>query len=104
MKTRLSEERVYKVGNGVTAPIVVTQVEPQYPDVARQKRIQGSVILEGIVETDGSINVTRVGKSLDPAIDHNAIHALKQWRFEPGRLNGIAVPVLLEVEFSFLME
>jgi len=96
-----SRERVYRVGDGVTAPTVVTQVEPQYSDIARQERIRGSVILEGIVETDGSMNVTRVGRSLDPTLDHNAIYALKQWRFEPGRLNGVAVRVQLEVEVSF---
>jgi TonB family protein len=101
VESRPSKRRVYRVGDGVTAPAVITQVEPQYSDIARQERIQGSVLLEGIVETDGSMNVTRIGRSLEPTLDHNAIYAMKQWRFEPGRLNGVAVPVQLEVEVRF---
>jgi TonB family protein len=100
-ETISAREGIYRVGAGVTAPVLITQVAPQYSDLARQERIQGSVILEGIVETDGAMSVTRIARSLHPTLDHNAIYALKQWRFEPGRLNGVAVRVQLEIEVSF---
>lgn len=99
-----AQQHIYKVGEGITAPFVVSQVEPQYSDTARQERVQGTVLLEGVVETDGSIKVTRIGRSLEPSLDHNARYALEHWRFEPGRLNGLPVPVQLDVEVRFNLQ
>ena len=80
---------------------MISQVEPQYSDTAREDRVQGSVLLEGIVEPDGSMSVTRIGRGLEPTLDHNAKYALERWRFEPGRLNGVPVRVRMEVEVRF---
>jgi TonB family protein len=78
-------DHIYTINAGVVAPFVISQVEPQYSDNAREEHIQGSVLLEGIVETDGSITVTHVGRGLEPTLDRNARHAIEQWRFAPGR-------------------
>jgi protein TonB len=101
VKHREGTERVFKAGDGVTVPTLVARVDPQYSDTAREARVTGTVILEGIVETDGTMSVTRVARSLNPDLDHNAIYALEQWRFEPGKANGVAVPVQLNVEITF---
>ena len=97
-------QHIYTLSEGVTPPFVVSQVEPQYSDTARQEWIQGTVLLEGVVETDGSMSVTHIGLGLEPTLDHNAKYALEQWRFEPGRLNGVPVRVQIDVEVQFNLQ
>ncbi|PYS25634.1 MAG: hypothetical protein DMG11_22480 [Acidobacteria bacterium] len=99
----LAEPQVetYGTGTGVTLPNVMAHVDPEFSDAARQSRIQGTVLLEGIVQTDGTITGVNVRRGLDRQLDRNAIYAVKQWRFEPGKLNGQAVPVKLVIEVNF---
>jgi TonB family protein len=55
-----------------------------------------------IVRHDGRASDIRVVSSLDPELDEAAVHAVEQWRFEPGRLGAVAVDVmaLADVDFS----
>ena len=57
---------------------------------------------EAIVRRDGTVDIQRIVRSLGFGLDENAIQALKQWRFEPGKLNGraVAARILVEVDFS----
>ena len=71
-------------------------MEPQYSDEARQAGIEGSVTLEAIVRKDGTVEILRVVKSLDPTLDLNAIEALLQWRFRPGMKDGQPVDIALK--------
>ena len=98
------ETRVYKPGDGVSAPILVKEVKPQYNPEAKQAKIEGSVTLECVVETDGAVGDVHVTKSLDPGLDREAIKAAKQWRFEPGTKDGKAVPVLITLEMTFTLK
>jgi len=95
------ETRVYKPGDGVSAPILVKEVKPQYNPEAKQAKIEGSVTLECVVEPDGAVGDVHVTKSLDPGLDREAIKAAKQWRFEPGTKDGKPVPVLITLEMTF---
>lgn len=85
----------------VLPPSVISRVEPQYSDEARQARIQGSVTLEAIVRKDGTVEILRVVQSLDPTLDQNAIEALQQWRFRPGMKDGQPVDVALNIVVNF---
>src|SRR6185436_5175720 len=93
--------QAYTIGDGVTAPILKSQVHPTYSDAAKAARIQGLVLLEAIVDTDGTLTNIKVARSLNPDLDRNAVAALKQWRFEPGKKEGEAVPVKLAIEVNF---
>jgi len=95
--------RVYRPGDGVSAPILVKEVKPQYNPEAKQAKIEGSVTLECVVETDGAVGEVHVTKSLDPGLDREAIKAAKQWRFEPGTKDGKPVPVLITLEMTFTL-
>ena len=96
---------VYKVGDtGVTGPFVLKHVNPDYDTAARQEGIQGSVRLAAIVETDGTASGIRVIKSLDERLDRQAIKALGQWQFNPGRKDGAAVRVQTEFEMTFSLK
>ena len=93
---------VYRPGGAVTPPRLVSQVRPTYTVDAVHQRIQGSVVLELVVASEGAPSEIRVTRSLDPAgLDKEAIKAVRQWRFTPGRLAETPVDVLVTVVLDF---
>jgi periplasmic protein TonB len=98
-----AETRVYTPGDGVLAPVLVKEVKPQYTADAMRARIQGVVTLECVVQPDGAIGEARVTKALNPALDQEAIKAVKQWRFKPGLKDGKPVPVRVNLEMTFTL-
>jgi protein TonB len=99
-----AEGPVYKPGNGVSAPVLVEDVKPQYTAEARRAGIQGIVELECVVETDGSVGNVTVTKSLDEGLDQEAVKAARQWRFEPGKKDGKAARVQIGLEMTFSLK
>jgi TonB family protein len=93
---------LYRLGNGVISPRLLVQVRPAYTPEAMRGRIQGSVVLEAVVQADGTPRDIRVVRSLDPfGLDREAVLAVEQWRFDPGRLNGAPVNVLVTIVLDF---
>lgn len=92
---------VYRPGGSVTAPRLITEVRPNYSREALLHRIQGTVVMEAVVTSDGCASQIRVVRSLDPGLDEQAIRAVAQWRFEPGRLAGTPVDVLVTIMLDF---
>jgi len=89
------------IGGGVTAPVLLMQVLPEYSEEARKVRYQGTVVLDTIVLADGSVRVIRVARSIGFGLDEKAIEAVLKWKFQPGRKNGNPVPVALNVQVNF---
>jgi len=87
----------------VTPPTLLREVRPAYTTEALFARTQGSVYLELIVRRDGT---PRDIRSLDARVglDQQAILAVEQWRFTPGRLNGVPVDVLVTVVMDFRLQ
>jgi periplasmic protein TonB len=90
-------------GNGVTTPVLLREVKPQYTADAMRAKVQGSVIVECVVNADGTVGDARVAQSLDGVfgLDQEALKAAKQWRFRPGTYRGQAVPVRITIELTF---
>ncbi len=78
---------------------LVKGVPPDYPEEARQKSIQGTVILNVILRKDGSVRVQNVADG-DPILSPAAIEAVRQWRYEPSLLNG--QPIELQTKISVI--
>lgn len=95
----------YRPGNGVETPKLLREVKPQYTAQAMRAKIQGEVLLECIVQPDGSVGNIRVVRSLDGAfgLDQEAIKAARQWRFVPGTKQGQPVPVLVTIAIAFTL-
>jgi len=91
----------FHIGGGVTAPVLITQIMPEYSEEARKARYEGTVLLETIVLEDGSVRVRRIARGVGFGLDQKAIEAVLQWKFRPGRMNGRPVPVALNVEVNF---
>ena len=95
---------VYRPGGAVSAPRLITEVKPTYTAQALLDRIQGTVVLEAIVTRDGCASQIRVIRSLDRGgLDQEAVAAVAQWRFEPGRLAGAPVDVIVTILVDFLV-
>ena len=94
-------EGVFQTGEITDLPMILFKVDPQYSEEARKARYQGTVVLEAIIRSDGTIEILRVVRSLDFGLDENAIQALKQWKFRPGMRNGQPVDVVLNIEVNF---
>ena len=95
----------FRPGNGVLTPQLVRQVKPSYTSEAMRAKVQGVVLLECVVQTDGTVGNCNVERSLDSAfgLDNEAIKAAKQWRFRPGTRQGEPVPVLVTIELTFTL-
>lgn len=90
---------------GVTLPRVLREVKPQYTAAAMKAKIQGTVLLECTVETNGTVSNATILRSLDSVygLDEEAIRAAKAWRFAPGHRNGQPVPVIITLELTFIL-
>ena len=95
----------YRPGNGVETPRLLREVKPQYTAQAMRAKIQGEVLLECVVQTDGTVGNIRVVRSLDGTfgLDQEAIKAARQWRFAPGTRQGQPVPVLVTIAIAFTL-
>ena len=90
----------YRVGGRVQAPRLIRQVQPVYPPLARQARIQGDVVLDSVIDTRG--NVTQMKAiSGSPLLVTAAFDAVEQWRYQPTLLNGQPVPIEMLVTVHF---
>lgn len=96
---------VQPLGPGVTSPIPIQQVRPQYTSDAMRAKVQGIVALECVVLPDGTVGDVRIVRSLDRqfGLDEEAIAAAKRWRFKPGMMNGRAVAVAIRIELTFTL-
>jgi TonB family protein len=93
---------IYRAGGAVSAPRLIKEVKPGYTTEALRSRIQGSVVLEAVVTADGCASQIRIIRSLDRGgLDEEAIAAVAQWRFEPGRLGTTPVNVLVRIVLDF---
>ncbi len=75
-----------------------------YPEPARRAGIEGRLVLDFVVERDGSTSHIQVIESLHPLCDSAAVAALRETRFVPGRQNGepVRVHMRLPVEFKLI--
>src|SRR6201997_2245202 len=91
-----------RVSQGVSQGLLVRKVNPAYPPLARQARIQGQVMLQAVISKDGSIENLRL-ISGHPMLAPAAIEAVKQWRYKPYMLNGEPVAVETQVQVNFTL-
>ena len=89
---------------GLSSPVVLRQPKPSYTAEAMREKIQGTVVVEAVVGTDGRVRDARVTKSLDKefGLDDQALKAAREWEFRPGTINGrpVAAAVTLELLFT----
>ena len=96
-------EGVYGPNDGVTFPQLIREVPPTYTAGALQARIEGLVLLQAVVNRDGTVGDVRVTRSLDRVfgLDDEAVRTVKQWRFRPANKDGKPVAIVVPIELRF---
>jgi TonB family protein len=93
----------YRPGSGIEPPRLLREVKADYTDEARRRNLQGDVVLEIVVRSDGSVGDVTVLKGLGSGLDQRAVAAVRQWRFAPARRRGTPVDVIVEVAVEFTL-
>jgi protein TonB len=91
-----------RVGGHVQAALLITQIRPVYPPLAKQARIQGTVKLQAIIAKDGTIMQLEM-ISGHPLLQQAALQAVSQWRYKPTLLNGEPVEVITTIDVVFTL-
>ena len=95
---------VMRPGAGFKAPRKIRDAKPVYPAGALPLRAQGAVLIEATIGPDGKVQDARVLHSVLPLLDQAALDAVRQWAYEPSRLNGDAVSVIMTVVVNFALQ
>jgi periplasmic protein TonB len=91
-----------RVSQGVAQGLIVSKVQPSYPDLARASRIQGTVLMKATISAAGDV-VSLDLISGHPMLAPAAIDAVKQWKYKPYLLNGKAVTVETQIAVNFFL-
>lgn len=97
-----SVPRRVPVTSTIEAAKLISRVQPVYPPLAIQARIQGNVVLHAIIGRDGEVSELQV-LSGHPLLVNAAVEAVRQWRYSPTLLNGQAVEVETTITVSFVL-
>ena len=91
-------------GAGILAPKKTRNVTPHYPQSLIEARVQGVVIVEATIPVSGCVADATVLRSPHPGLDVASLLAVSEWRYEPARLDGVAVPVIMTVTVNFSLQ
>ena len=89
-----------RVSQGVSEGLLVRKVQPQYPPLAKEAHIQGSVVLHAVIGKDGKVQQLQV-ESGHPMLARAAIDAVKKWQYKPYMLNGQPVEIDTTITVNF---
>ena len=92
-----------RVGGNIKEPKRIKLVEPVYPEDAKANGIQGTVIMEVTIATDGSVKSAKVLRSV-PGLDTAALEAVGQWKYEVTYFENDPVEVLMVVTVNFTLK
>jgi TonB family protein len=92
---------LYQVGGGVSAPVVIHSVDPEFSDEARRAKYQGICLISVIVDEQGNPRNPRVVRALGMGLDEKAMEAIRQFKFKPAMKGKMPVAVMITVEINF---
>lgn len=98
-----AEPEPIRRGGSVQQANLIHQVLPSYPPLAQKAHIQGVVVLEAVINKEGTIETLRV-VSGHPWLNQAAIDAVKQWMYRPTLLNEEPVPVITTITVNFSLQ
>jgi len=93
---------LYRIGGGVSAPLVLHAVDPEFSDEARRAKYQGLVLIQMIVDAQGNPQNPKVVRPLGMGLDEKALEAVRQYKLKPAMKDGkTPVPVMITIEVNF---
>jgi periplasmic protein TonB len=97
---RAAARRIVRVGSTLKAPRQTYSVQPDYPVLAKQEHIWGTVVVDAVIDEHGNVVQAHV-VSGHPLLITAALNAVLKWKYEPTLLNGTPVAVEMEVNVNF---
>jgi protein TonB len=85
-------------------PVIVEWKTPEYPRMAREAGIEGIVTVRALVDKDGKVRDTILGKGVHPLLDEAALAAAKECTFKPAIQNKNPVAVWVAIPFNFHLQ
>ena len=92
-----------RVSSGVSQGLIINKIPPHYPEDAREKGVQGVVVLKVNIDKEGNVYKTEL-ISGQPLLAPAAIEAVQQWKYKPYLLNGAPVEVETQVQVNFVLK
>lgn len=92
-----------RVADLPVSPRKIVDVRPLYPDLARTARVEGTIIMEAVLDVSGRVTQVRLLQSV-PLLDQAALDAVRQWRYTPSSYGGHAVSVLMTITVRFTLQ
>jgi periplasmic protein TonB len=90
----------YHVGGNIQAPRQIKNVQPVYPVLARETKVNGSVAIDCVIDEHGNVIQMQV-VSGHPLLVQAALQAVAQWKYEPTLLNGKPIDIRMIVTVNF---
>jgi TonB family protein len=92
---------ILRVEHGVSAPVLLSSVDPEFTDAARKAKHQGICVLSIIVDAHGMPQNIKVVRALGMGLDEKAVEAVGRYRFKPAMKDRMPIPVRMNVEIDF---
>jgi protein TonB len=92
-----------RIGGAIGPPKKIKDVKPLYPQIAVFQQARGTVVIEITIGTDGKVQEARIVHSV-PQLDQAAVEAVRQWEYEPTRVNGVLVALAMTVIVNFTIQ
>ncbi len=100
----VSVPRQVRIGGNVQATKLLYQASPVYPADAQAAGIEGTVLLQAVISTDGNLlGLSAINTSVDARLRQAAIDAVPQWKYQPTLLNDVPVEVITTITVNFKM-
>jgi len=103
MKAAGRGDDVFSLAELDQKPRVVYQPSPAYPPELRNQRLGGTVVVLFIVSAEGRVENAKAKSSPSPALERQALAAVRKWKFEPGRRAGKPVAFRMQVPITFAL-
>jgi protein TonB len=92
-----------RVSGTIGPPRKIKDVKPVYPQIAVFQQARGTVVIEITIGTDGKVQEARIVHAV-PQLDQAALEAVRQWEYEPTRVNGVLVALAMTVIVNFTIQ
>jgi periplasmic protein TonB len=98
-----AEKRIVRIGGNLKPPRQVFAPQPEYPVIAKQAHIEGTVVIDAVIDERGNVVQAHV-LSGPPLLIPAAMQAVVQWKYQPTVLNGEPISVAMHVEVHFVLQ
>jgi TonB family protein len=98
---RMNGDGPRMASSDLSGPVPVRKVDPKYPPLLINDRVEGEVVLYAVIRSDGSVDSIQLIRGIDEQLDANAMDALSQWKFRPASKQGTPVDLEAIVHIPF---